>query len=251
MMVLDRLFPLANWHIKQMFYLVVCAVFLLWIYPRTNLDFDLIRQYYDAENKIFSLKNDLFLKQVMHLGLRYFVISIALVTLFLALFGNKFKLSTLIRRQLSWSFAGMMLSTLAVSILKSQSMHACPWDLTQFGGDLLFYPMLASLPTGEAAGHCWPGGHASGGFALMAFFFAFRNTHPIFAYVSLVVSLMLGFVMGWAQMIRGAHFLSHSLWSAWVVWLVLLILSTCCMCNLARKNKLNIDCLNSPNHLPN
>lgn len=226
---INKLSPLASWHIKQVLYLIICAVFLLWIYPKTNLDFDLIKPYYDAENKIFSLKNDLFLTQFMHLGLRYFVISIALITLLLAVFGKELKLSALVRRQLSWSFAGMMLSTLAVSILKSQSMHACPWDLTQFGGGLPYYPMLTSLPTGEVGGHCWPGGHASGGFALMAFFFAFRRTHPIFAYVSLVISLMLGFVMGWGQMIRGAHFLSHSLWSAWVVWLVLLVLSACCM----------------------
>ncbi len=237
MRAFDKLTPFAIWHIKQMFYLIACAVFLLWIYPRTNLDFDLIIPYYDIENKVFSLKNDLFLTQVMHVGLRYFVIFVALTTLFLAVLGDKFKLSALVRRQLCWSFVGMMLSTLAVSILKSQSMHACPWDLTQFGGSLQFYPMFASLPIGELGGHCWPGGHASGGFALMAFFFTFRRTHPIFAYVSLVMSLMLGFVMGWTQMIRGAHFLSHSLWSAWVVWLVLLILSACNIASLAKKKQ--------------
>lgn len=237
MIVIDKLSPLATWHIKQVLYLIVCAAFLLWIYPKTNLDFDLIKPYFDVENKFFSLKNDLFLTQFMHLGLRYFVISIALLTLLLAVFSNELKFSSLVRRQLSWSFAGMMLSTLAVSILKSQSMHACPWDLTQFGGTFPFYPLLANLPKGQLAGHCWPGGHASGGFALMAFFFAFRRTHPIFAYVSLVISLMLGFVMGWAQMIRGAHFLSHSLWSAWVVWLVLLILSACYIPNLDTKKQ--------------
>lgn len=237
MMALDKLSPLATWHIKQVLYLIICAAFLLWIYPKTNLDFDLIKPYFDVENKFFSLKNDLFLTQFMHLGLRYFVISIALLTLVLAVFSNELKFSALVRRQLSWSFAGMMLSTLAVSILKSQSMHACPWDLTQFGGTFPFYPLLANLPKGQLAGHCWPGGHASGGFALMAFFFAFRRTHPIFAYVTLVISLMLGFVMGWAQMIRGAHFLSHSLWSAWVVWLVLLILSVCYIPNLVTKKQ--------------
>lgn len=234
-MFLYSLSPLAKWHIKQMLYLIVCAIFLIWIYPKTNMDFELIKPYYDVENKIFSLKNDLFLTLVMHVGLKYFVISISLMTLFLAVFGKVINLPALVRHQLGWSFAGMMLSTLAVSIIKSQSMHACPWDLTQFGGNFPFYSLLASFPKGQLGGHCWPAGHASGGFALMAFFFAFRRTHAIFAYVSLVVSLMLGFVMGWAQMIRGAHFLSHSLWSAWVVWLVLLILSACCLPKLIKK----------------
>lgn len=226
---------LTAWTIKQAAALLICAVFLLWIYPKTNLDFDLITPYFDAESKVFSLKHDVFLNQVMHVGLKYFVISIALVAFFLAIFGGRLKLSALVRRQLSWAFAGMILSTLAVSILKNQSMHACPWDLTVFGGKYLYYPMLASLPSWGAGGHCWPGGHASGGFALMAFYFAFRRTHPIFACASLIVSLMLGFVMGWAQMIRGAHFLSHNLWSAWVVWLALVVLSVCYMPNKLKK----------------
>lgn len=217
----------AIWHFKQAFGLLFSAIFLLWIYPKTHLDFDLIAPYFDAENKIFSFKNDIFLTQVMHTGLKYFVISIALTLLFLALSGRKFKLSALVRYQMGWAFLGMILSTLAVSIIKSQSMHACPWDLTDFGGQFLYYPLLASLPKGAAAGHCWPGAHASGGFALMAIYFAFRRTQPIFACVSLMISIMLGFVMGWAQMIRGAHFLSHTLWSAWIVWLVLMLLHVC------------------------
>lgn len=228
---------LTVWYIKQAVALFVSAVFLLWIYPKTNLDFDLIAPYFDAENAIFSLKTDVFLNQVMHVGLRYFVILIALITLFMAIFGGRLKLPALVRRQLSWAFAGMILSTLAVSLLKSQSIHACPWNLTAFGGRFLYYPMLASLPVGEVSGHCWPGSHASGGFALMAFYFAFKRTQPIFAYASLIVSLMLGFVMGWSQMIRGAHFLSHNLWSAWVVWLVLVVLSVCYMPNKAKKTK--------------
>lgn len=226
---------LTAWTIKQAVALFISAVFLLWIYPKTNLDFDLITPYFDAENNVFSLKHDFFLSQVMHVGLRYFVILIALVTLFLAIFGGRLKLSALVQSQLSWTFAGMMLSTLAVSLLKSQSMHACPWDLTAFGGKFLYYPMLASLAGGEIGGHCWPGAHSSGGFALMAFFFAFKRTQPIFAYTSLIVSLILGFVMGWSQMMRGAHFLSHNLWSAWIVWLVLVALSVCYMPNKVKK----------------
>lgn len=216
----------AIWHIKQALGLLLSAMFLLWVYPKTHLDFDLIAPYFDAENKVFSLKHDLFLTQVMHHGLKYFVISIALTTLFLALLGGIFKLSTLVRYQLGWVFVGMILSTLAISVIKSHSMHACPWDLTYFGGKFLYLPLLTSTPKGEA-GQCWPAAHAGSGFALMAFYFAFRRTQPIFAYSSLMCSLMLGFVMGWAQMIRGAHFLSHTLWSAWIIWLLLVLLHAC------------------------
>jgi membrane-associated PAP2 superfamily phosphatase len=42
----------------------------------------------------------------------------------------------------------------------------------------------------------------------------------------LVLALVLGFSMGWAQMMRGEHFLSHNLWTAWLVWAVLFVLFT-------------------------
>lgn len=34
----------------------------------------------------------------------------------------------------------------------------------------------------------------------------------------LIGGLALGTVMGAVQMMRGAHFLSHNLWTLWVVW---------------------------------
>jgi membrane-associated PAP2 superfamily phosphatase len=104
------------------------------------------------------------------------------------------------------------------------SMHACPSDLSLYGGDLPLLGLLAHMPAGIKAGHCFPGGHASGGFALMAFYFAFRESKPYFARAMLFLGLFVGFAMGWAQIMRGEHFLSHNLWSAWVVWLVLFVL---------------------------
>lgn len=32
--------------------------------------------------------------------------------------------------------------------------------------------------------------------------------------------LVVGTLFGWAQMARGAHYPSHTLWSAWLCWLV-------------------------------
>jgi membrane-associated PAP2 superfamily phosphatase len=54
----------------------------------------------------------------------------------------------------------------------------------------------------------------------MTGYFVFRQSDKKRAYFYLVAGLILGFAMGWAQMMRGAHFLSHNLWTAWVIWLV-------------------------------
>jgi membrane-associated PAP2 superfamily phosphatase len=59
---------------------------------------------------------------------------------------------------------------------------------------------------------------------MLAIYFAFRADHPRQASLGLVLGLVLGTLMGWTQMMRGAHFMSHNLWSLWVVWMVLLTL---------------------------
>jgi membrane-associated PAP2 superfamily phosphatase len=32
--------------------------------------------------------------------------------------------------------------------------------------------------------------------------------------------MVIGFVLGISQQIRGAHFMSHTLWTAWLCWTV-------------------------------
>lgn len=211
----------------QIIGLFLSAFILLVVYQKTGLDQLLIAPYFDAVAKSFPLKHQYFLEEIMHVGLRNCMILVAVVTLALSLAGNKiapFRASVgAYSRQLLWVFVGMMLATSAISILKSFSIHGCPNDLIMYGGNLPYLKLFEALPKGVEAGHCFPAGHASGGFALLAFYYAFRDSNPKFAVAMLGIALVLGFAMGWTQIMRGEHFLSHNLWTAWVVWLVLLI----------------------------
>lgn len=219
--------------IKQLSILLVSACFLLFIYPNTNLDSLFIAPYFDVETKTFPLKHQAFLESFMHTGLKYCIIVIAVTSLLMALISSiyaPFRASIFIHSKIIFknvyfiAFIGMVFSTSVVAFLKSISIHGCPNDLTLYGGNLPLFALFEKLPKATQAGHCFPGGHASGGFALAAFYFAFRDTKPRFAKWMLTISLTLGFAMGWAQMMRGEHFLSHTLWTAWIVWLVLLLL---------------------------
>ena len=180
----------------------------------------------------------------MHTGLKYCMIFVAIASLWAGLQTNIHAASRAsifkkfignYQKNFIWAFVGMVVSTSAVSFFKSISMHGCPNKLTLYGGELPLLGLFEQLPAGVAAGHCFPGGHASGGFALMAFYFAFRNSKPKFAKTMLVLALVFGFCMGWAQMMRGEHFLSHNLWTAWVVWAILFTLFTLKI--LIEKNK--------------
>jgi membrane-associated PAP2 superfamily phosphatase len=219
-----------TFYLEQAIGLLVTAYFLLIVYPATGLDQLLIAAYFDVASQHFPLKHEVLLEQFMHTGLKYCVMVVAIASLLAALQANIHeayrasffsRIQMLFKNPYFYAFIGMVVSTSVVAYLKSTSMHACPSDLTIYGGYLPLYQLFETLPVGMKAGHCSPSGHASGGFALMAFYFAFRQTKPMFAAICLSIALFLGFAMGWGQMLRGEHFLSHNLWSAWLVWAVL------------------------------
>jgi membrane-associated PAP2 superfamily phosphatase len=223
---------------------LLSALFLLFVYAKTGLDAYLIAPYFDIATHSFPLKHQVFLDKFMHTGLKYCMILIAITSLWAGLQTNihaaprasvfsKFIGNN--QKNFIWAFVGMVGSTSVVSYLKSISMHGCPNDLSMYGGELPLLGLFEQLPAGVTAGHCFPGGHASGGFALLAFYFAFKEQKPKFATLMLALALLFGFSMGWAQMMRGEHFLSHNLWTAWLVWAVLFVLFT--LKRLIEKNK--------------
>ncbi|MEJ2373426.1 MAG: phosphatase PAP2 family protein [Sulfurimonas sp.] len=70
---------------------------------------------------------------------------------------------------------------------------------------------------------CWPAGHASGGFALMSFFFLFARKRN--QYTALGVALVVGWAMGTYKMIIGDHFFSHTFITMVLSWLIILIIA--------------------------
>jgi membrane-associated PAP2 superfamily phosphatase len=106
---------------------------------------------------------------------------------------------------------------LMVSLLKAGSHTSCPWELHAFGG-LAHYASHWTLRDDGGTGHCFPAGHAAAGFSLVSAYFAFRRTQPRLARCWLAGALALGTLLGLAQQWRGAHFMSHTLWSAVVCW---------------------------------
>jgi membrane-associated PAP2 superfamily phosphatase len=223
---------------------LLLALLLAFVYPMSAVDEWLISMFYDVSSLSFPLRSDWFLESIMHQGLKQLMVLISLLVLALWLLGFKMCSAAIIylhqklgferrpypmmlwltsyHRQFLWVFIAMLISTSAISILKHFSDHACPWDLLLYGGNNVLIPLFGQLTLGAKPGHCFPGGHASGGFALMAFYFAFRDTVPKIARVGLVAAIVLGSVMGWAQMMRGAHFMSHNLWTALIVWMIML-----------------------------
>lgn len=125
-------------------------------------------------------------------------------------------------RRISWPqrlqlAVSTLVAAMAVSLLKAGSATSCPWELAQFGGLAHYAPHWSSLPDG-GTGRCFPAGHASAGFAFVGGYFAFRPTDGALARRWLALAAAAGLLLGLAQQWRGAHFMSHTLWTALVCW---------------------------------
>ena len=207
-------------HDKQRFILyqgcfLVISFCMLWIFFPIggSLDLALIHPWVSESGK-FLLRDNWYLAELNH---RYVKDLIILVYVsFFIIWLASFKVEKLkpVRWTYGYFFCMVILSTSIIGLLKSQSAHACPWNITIPTSQGFFWDFSASK------GHCFPGGHASTGFALMTGYAVFRQSDKKRAYFFLVSGCILGFAMGWAQMMRGAHFLSHNLWTAWIIWLV-------------------------------
>ncbi|MCE2909873.1 MAG: phosphatase PAP2 family protein [Burkholderiaceae bacterium] len=104
----------------------------------------------------------------------------------------------------------------AVPALKRVSRTSCPWDVVDYGGTVPWVSHWALSVADGGPGHCFPSGHAVAAFAFLVPALAWRRQHPGRARVALAAVLAVGALFGAVQVLRGAHYLSHVLWSAWL-----------------------------------
>jgi len=157
---------------------------------------------------------------LLHTGGRWVVRGVAAAAL--VLWALSFAVASLRtwRRSAGFVLLAMLLATLIVGGLKTVTNVDCPWDLAGFGGQSPYVALFADRPDALSHAQCFPGAHASSGFALMCFYFVFRDRSRRVARWMLVAGLAVGIAFSIGQEARGAHFLSHDLASAAIVWFV-------------------------------
>jgi membrane-associated PAP2 superfamily phosphatase len=202
---------LKRWLLLQAAGLAIAGV-ALWLISRSGLDLRLSALAYAPEQRAFPLRDAWLFAVLGHSALKYAAVALWCALLVAAAWMPR-------RRRIALhAWAGMTLTVLVVAGLKELSAHSCPWDLVQFGGRAQWYPLLGAVPAEPGPGRCLPAAHASSGFALFALYFALRDDYPRLARAALVLAWVLGSIAGAVQVVRGAHFASHALWTAWLAW---------------------------------
>ena len=204
--------------------LIAYGVLLWLVFHWWPLDTWLISPFVGTPTQPFPLKEAWLLTTVAHEGLKHLIVGFVAVLLFGLILKPHSPTIRTYRSTICYVLVAMAASTAMVGLLKSASHHSCPWHLTVYGGvGGVEYPLFGAIPINAGVGKCFPGGHAAAGFALLALYFAARMNGWRHAWCYALIGIGLGMLMGYAQMMRGAHFMSHNLWTLWWTWLVQLV----------------------------
>ncbi len=201
--------PALQWRVAA------CCLIALLIWDASGLDL-LWAQTIATEGR-FSLREAFWAKTIMHDGMVQMarVLWMACVLGIWWPFGPLHSIERARRVQLAVS---VVVCVLAVNVAKHLSHTSCPWDMSWAGGAAQYVSHWQFGSRDGGNGHCFPAGHASVGFAFLAVWFALRHGPKRAARTALAISLLAGFALGFVQQLRGAHYFSHSGWSALLCW---------------------------------
>src|SRR4051812_49269419 len=96
------------------------------------------------------------------------------------------------RRTAGFLFLAIALSVGTVGLLKILTNVDCPWDLAEFGGKNPYVSLFGDRPDDLRRAACFPGAHASSGFALVCFYFAWRGRARRRAWWALFAACFIG-----------------------------------------------------------
>lgn len=195
---------------------LMLALLLGW--DALGLDLQVVRWFGTVQG--FALRDSWWAGSVLHQGGRW-VAALLLLGLALAAWrAPRWVQGKPSRRQrLAW-FGVTLLCLVAVPTLKRFSASSCPWDLHEFGGVASYVSHWQWGLADGGPGHCFPSGHAVAAFAFLGMYFMWRQHSPARGRTWLAGVLLAGALFGLAQAVRGAHYPSHTLWSAWVCWAI-------------------------------
>lgn len=225
----QRMFFLTHVYLPLVFF-----VALVMLVEYAGLDF-LVQDYFynlhhgEWKNPVNNLL-DQYLHDMPRYFLKRFVMCVWLVTLVSWILPSRLMRGFLRQRLgfLEKHRGGLLFLSLALplgpsltGLLKHTTYIDCPWSLTRYGGTEIFQSIYA-LPV-SGGGRCFPSSHASSGFGLLPGYFFMRFYRMQNGKRVLWACLLTGWLFGLVQVIRGAHFVSHVVWSFGLCWFAVLL----------------------------
>lgn len=186
-----------------------------------GIDQKLARVLYAWEGNAWALKDSFIAETVIHTGGRLLSVLAWLCVLVLWIVTLLRAPLALLRRPLAYLLMATAVAAATVAWMKTWTNMDCPWNVIGLGGLQHYHSLFGPRIAGHQ-GACFPAAHASAGYCWLSLYFFFLTTHPRLRWLGLATALGFGLLFGTTQQLRGAHFLSHDLWSAAVCWICVL-----------------------------
>lgn len=193
---------------------------LVLLFGLTSADLLLADQIYEVSGGSWRLRDAWVTSGLLHEGGRTLVNVAAVVLLLMTLASLLLPRLRAHRRALIYLLTSALLSGLVVNLLKQLTHVDCPWDLARYGGAYDYVGLFSRHPLASHYGACFPAGHASAAYAWFGLYFLARTYRPHLQAYALGGVMALGLLFGIGQQLRGAHFVSHDVWTFAICWLI-------------------------------
>ena len=211
---------------KHILITAILLISVIAIFQFTDLDIFIQSFFYNFDTKNWLIdKDEPILKFFFYDGIKNLLILFAVNILIFLIFLRKKELIQEYKKGLIIVLLSAIFVPVIIGSLKAISNTPCPCNIVSFNGTYPDTKVFDSYPKDfiqTSKAKCWPAGHASGGFALMALFFLFKT--PKNQKRALVVALVIAWSMGLYKMLLGDHFLSHTIITMIMAWLIILII---------------------------
>ena len=207
-----------RFYLWQAAWLLASATVLLLVFNLTPLDLHLADVWYDPLRGYWPMRDAWWAAVLVHRWMKLALILAAFACIVMAWRRRKSA------DALGWRLVATssVLVPLAVSVGKRASAMHCPWEIDRYGGSSPYFDLFSAAPASLAsAGHCFPAAFVTSASWLLAFALFDYPWHPRASWRAGLLALALSLAFGWVQQMRGAHFLSHTLWSLWLSWTII------------------------------
>ena len=205
---------------------VLALVGVIILFELTELDLGLQDHFYDADARRWVMDADNAAgRLVFYNGPKILIILTAITVLTLAAGPARWRDKAGFARRDLWVAVLTLVTVPALAgVGKNTTNTFCPSEIRRYGGDVPYIKLCEPYPDDDRParkGHCFPAGHASGGFALLGLMWLRRSR--AWRLGGLALGLGAGWWMGGYQMLKGAHYLSHTVVTMLVAWVILLL----------------------------
>ena len=186
---------------------VILLVLALLMAQQTNFDIWLQNYFFNFTSHSWLINKDEPIKKFLFYKLPKALFGILITALLFYLFFNKTK-----RCKTILTLLGLILIPLLVGNIKKFTNIYCPSQLDLYDGNYPYIRIFNKYPSTfiqNKKGQCFPAGHAITGFSFIILYYVFDKKS--LRITVLITSIIIGWILGLYQMLKGAHFFSDTL----------------------------------------